>query len=227
MGSSLSKTTGLLPLAGPGFLLAPRLCGTRVWVFSGLRHGNKDDCQGKSREQAATSSIGSRGPTRFGSFTGFGAGGEPFADAAARAWMDPGISTTQVADPNLATVGQPHTFTVTLTNDPVSQRVGLKDLSCRRVWRSSRRCLARGICDASHHAGNGVGCTLSKLPSGGTVEVVANGEPRARAAAAYWWGSRDSLSYSMIRRAGFGKLDSTTAYYSKARRRQARERIRR
>ncbi len=88
---------------------------------------------------------------------------------AARA--DPGISTTQTADP--ATVGQPYAFTVTVTNNSVPQYVGLKDFLPPGMELVSAT-PSQGSCGMSHHAGNGVECTLGELPSGGsaTVEIV-------------------------------------------------------
>ena len=44
-----------------------------------------------------------------------------------QAWSESGIKTTQTAGPNPATVGEPLTFTVTVTNNAAPQHVGLKD----------------------------------------------------------------------------------------------------
>jgi hypothetical protein len=50
---------------------------------------------------------------------------------------EPGISTTQTADPNPAIVGEPYTFIVSITNNSVPQRVGLKDF-LPTAWNSFR-----------------------------------------------------------------------------------------
>ena len=51
----------------------------------------------------------------------------------AQAQTDLGVSTTQTVHPKPATVGQPLTITVTLTNNSVPQHVGLKT-SSRTTW---------------------------------------------------------------------------------------------
>jgi uncharacterized repeat protein (TIGR01451 family) len=91
-----------------------------------------------------------------------------------RAQTDPGIGVTQTADPGPATVGQPLTFTVTVTNNSVPQHVGLKDfLSSDTELVSATP--SQGTCGMTHAGSNGVECTLGELPSGGsaTVEIVA------------------------------------------------------
>jgi uncharacterized repeat protein (TIGR01451 family) len=92
----------------------------------------------------------------------------------AQAQTDPGISTTQTAAPNPATIGQPVTFTVTVTNDSVPQHVGLQDFLPSGMELVSAT-PSQGTCGAGPHGMNGVECTLGDLPSGGSasVEVVA------------------------------------------------------
>jgi len=83
-----------------------------------------------------------------------------------------GIDINQTADPNPATVGQPLTFAVTLTNNSDRQHVGLKDFF-PQGWELVSATPSQGSCDPGHHA-NAVQCTLGELPSGdsATVEVV-------------------------------------------------------
>lgn len=90
----------------------------------------------------------------------------------AQAQSEPGISTTQTADPNPATVGQPLTFTVTVTNDAAPLHVGLKDFFPEGAELVSAT-PSQGNCGSGHHS-NAVQCVLGDLPSGGsaTVEVV-------------------------------------------------------
>ena len=90
----------------------------------------------------------------------------------AQTQSEPGISTTQTADPNPATVGQPLTFTVTVTNDAATQHVGLKDFFPEGAELVSAT-PSQGNCGSGHHS-NAVQCVLGDLPSGGsaTVEVV-------------------------------------------------------
>ena len=90
----------------------------------------------------------------------------------AQAQSEPGISTTQTADPNPATVGQPLTFTVTVTNDAATQHVGLKDFFPEGAELVSAT-PSQGNCGSGHHS-NAVQCVLGDLPSGGSaaVEVV-------------------------------------------------------
>ena len=94
------------------------------------------------------------------------------AGGSAQAQTDPSISLTQTADPDPATVGQPLTFTVTLTNNSDPQHVGLKDFF-PQSWELVSATPSQGSCVPGHHA-NAVQCTLGELPSGdsATVEVV-------------------------------------------------------
>ena len=94
------------------------------------------------------------------------------AGGSAQAQTDPGIGITQTADPNPATVGQPLTFAVTLTNNSDPQHVGLKDFF-PQGWELVSATPSQGSCVPSHHA-NAVQCILGELPSGDsvTVEVV-------------------------------------------------------
>jgi uncharacterized repeat protein (TIGR01451 family) len=92
----------------------------------------------------------------------------------AQAQTNQGISTTQTASPNPATVGQPVTFTVTVTNHSVPQHVGIQDYLPSGMELVSAT-PSQGTCGAGPHGMNGVECTLGDLPSGGSasVEVVA------------------------------------------------------
>jgi uncharacterized repeat protein (TIGR01451 family) len=94
------------------------------------------------------------------------------AGGSAQAQTDPGIGLTQTADPDPATVGQPLTFTVTLTNNSDPQHVGLKDFF-PQGWELVSATPSQGSCVPGHHS-NAVQCTLGELPSGdsATVEVV-------------------------------------------------------
>jgi uncharacterized repeat protein (TIGR01451 family) len=90
----------------------------------------------------------------------------------AQAQTDPGLGITQTANPDPATVGQPLTFAVTLTNNSDPQHVGLKDFF-PQGWELVSATPSQGTCDPGHHS-NAVQCNLGKLPRGGsaTVEVV-------------------------------------------------------
>jgi uncharacterized repeat protein (TIGR01451 family) len=86
----------------------------------------------------------------------------------------PDISITQTASPTPIIVGQPLTFTITVTNNAVPQHVGLKGflppgLDLVSVTPS------QGTCGMGHHGTNGVECGFGDLPTGGsaTVEIVA------------------------------------------------------
>ncbi len=83
------------------------------------------------------------------------------------------ISVTQATDPGPAVVGQPHTFTVTVTNNSEPQLVGLKSFLSPEAEIVSAT-PSQGTCGMSHHD-YGVDCTLGEIPSGGsaTVEIVA------------------------------------------------------
>ena len=85
-----------------------------------------------------------------------------------------GISITQTADPDPATVGQPLTFTISVTNRSVPQRIGFKDFLPPSMTLVSVT-PDQGTCGTGHHDGNEVGCTLGVVPSGesATIEVVA------------------------------------------------------
>jgi uncharacterized repeat protein (TIGR01451 family) len=89
-----------------------------------------------------------------------------------QARSESGISTTQAADPNPATVGYPLTFTITVTNNSAPQHVGLKDFFPEGAELVSAT-PSQGDCGAGHRP-NAVQCTLGNLSSGGsaTVEVV-------------------------------------------------------
>ncbi len=87
---------------------------------------------------------------------------------------EPGISTTQTADPNPAIVGEPYTFIVSITNNSVPQRVGPKDFLPTGMELVSAR-PSQGTCGTSHYDDDTVECTLGEVPSGGSVmvEVIA------------------------------------------------------
>lgn len=69
-------------------------------------------------------------------------------------------------------MGQPLTFTATVTNNSVAQHVGLKDFLPQGMELISAT-PSQGNCGTGHQP-NAVQCTLGELPSGGsaTVEVV-------------------------------------------------------
>ncbi len=92
----------------------------------------------------------------------------------AQAQTDEGISTTQTAEPDPATVGQPLTFTITATNNSSPQHVGVNNFLPEGTELISAM-PSRGRCIMSHHDSNDVECPLGEIPRGGsaTVEVVA------------------------------------------------------
>ena len=91
-----------------------------------------------------------------------------------RAQGGQGISITQTADPDPATVGQALTFTISVTNRSVPQRVGFKDFLPPSMTLVSAT-PSQGTCGTSEHGDNEVGCTLGMVPNGdsATVEVIA------------------------------------------------------
>lgn len=93
--------------------------------------------------------------------------------APARAQTDQGVVTGQTAGDSPATVGQPYTFTATVTNNSVPQHVGLKDFLSPGMELVSAT-PSQGSCGMSHHDINGVECDLGELSSGdsATVEFV-------------------------------------------------------
>ncbi len=86
------------------------------------------------------------------------------------------VSTTQKADPDPATVGQPLTFTISVTNHSAPQRMGFKDFLPPSMTFVSVK-PSQGTCGTGHHGGNEVGCTLGLVPSGGTATVEIIGTP--------------------------------------------------
>jgi hypothetical protein len=92
----------------------------------------------------------------------------------AQAQTEPEVSVTQTAAPGPAIVGQPHTFTVTVTNNSDPQLVGLKNFLSPADVQLVSATPSQGTCGISHHD-NGVDCTLGEIPSGGsaTVHIVA------------------------------------------------------
>ncbi len=88
-----------------------------------------------------------------------------------QAQTEPEVSVVQTADPRPATVGQPYTFTITVTNNSDPQLVGLKDfLPSGATFVSATP--SQGRC-AEGHEGE-IACQLGEVLSGGsaTVEVV-------------------------------------------------------
>lgn len=92
-----------------------------------------------------------------------------------QAQTEPDVSVTQTAAPGPAIVGQPHTFTVTVTNSSDPQLVGLKTFLSPQDVQLVSATPSQGTCGTSHHDFNGADCTLGELPTGGsaTLEIVA------------------------------------------------------
>jgi uncharacterized repeat protein (TIGR01451 family) len=88
----------------------------------------------------------------------------------AQAQTDRDISIIQTADPNPATVGQPLTLTVTVTNNSVPQHVGLQDFLPPGMELVSAT-PSQGTCGAGPHGMHGVECTFGDLASGGSATV--------------------------------------------------------
>jgi large repetitive protein len=90
----------------------------------------------------------------------------------AQAQTNHDVTTTQTVHPKPATVGQPLTLTVTLTNNSVSQHVGLKDFFPHDMELVSAT-PSQGSCGSGHRH-NAIECALGELRSGGsaTVEIV-------------------------------------------------------
>jgi large repetitive protein len=90
----------------------------------------------------------------------------------AQAQTNHDVSTTQTVHPKPATVGQPLTLTVTVTNNSVPQHVGLKDFFPHDMELVSAT-PSQGSCGSGHRH-NAVECALGELRSGGsaTVEIV-------------------------------------------------------
>src|SRR5919202_3623922 len=89
----------------------------------------------------------------------------------ARAQTGTGVSITGVVSPDPAIVGQPLTFTLTVTNDSDSQHVGLKDfLPSGAAFVSATP--SQGRCTEGHEGE--IACQLGEVPSGSsaTVELV-------------------------------------------------------
>ncbi len=91
-----------------------------------------------------------------------------------QAQTEPDVGVAQTAAPGPAIVGQPHTFTVTVTNGSDPQQVGLKNFLSPADVQLVSATPSQGTCGISHHD-NGFDCTLGELPTGGsaTVEIVA------------------------------------------------------
>ena len=88
---------------------------------------------------------------------------------------EPAISTIKTATPDPATVGQPLTYSVTVTNDAVSQRVSLRDFMPSSLEFLSAT-PSQGICGLTEISSstNAVDCTFGEISSGAsaTVEIV-------------------------------------------------------
>lgn len=82
----------------------------------------------------------------------------------------PGISTTQTAAPNPAIVGQPLTLAITVKNNSVPQHTALIDFLPSGVSFVSAS-PSQGSCDAGHHGGNAVACSLGVVPSGSSATI--------------------------------------------------------
>ena len=125
-------------------------------------------------ETTAPSAATNSGATQGGEQANASPGNEEAIGKQDPARTQQGVSTTQKADPDPATVGQPLTFTISVMNHSVPQRVGFKDFLPPSMMFVSVK-PSQGTCGTGHHGGNEVGCTLGLVPSGGTatVEIVA------------------------------------------------------
>lgn len=81
-----------------------------------------------------------------------------------------GIGAVQTVVPDPATVGSPLTFAFVVTNNSFPQHVGFKDFLPPNVTFVSAT-PDQGFCGPPHHGGNLVDCTLSTIPTGGSVAV--------------------------------------------------------
>lgn len=94
-----------------------------------------------------------------------------FPERTTRAKVEPeGISAVQTVVPDPATVGTLLTFVVVVTNNSFPQHVGFKDFLPPNVTFVSAM-PSQGYCGPPHHGGNLVDCTLSTIPTGGSVTV--------------------------------------------------------
>lgn len=90
-----------------------------------------------------------------------------------------GIVTTQSAAPRAATVGQPLIITVGVTNNAVSQGVGIKDFLPSGVSLVSVR-PSQGTCDTHHDRAKDrdiVGCAFGEIPTGSSATVEIEVSP--------------------------------------------------
>jgi uncharacterized repeat protein (TIGR01451 family) len=100
----------------------------------------------------------------------------PVLAGAVQAQTETGISVTQTFSPDPATVGEPLTFTVTVSNDSATQHVGLKDfLSPEATIVSATP--SQGSCHVSDLSD--VLCPLGEVPSGGLATVTVVVTPTA------------------------------------------------
>jgi uncharacterized repeat protein (TIGR01451 family) len=84
-----------------------------------------------------------------------------------------GIVTIQSAAPKTPTVGQPLTFTISVTNNSVAQRVGVEDFLPSDVSLVSAT-PSQGTCDTHDSGARGrdiVGCAFGMVRSGSTAKV--------------------------------------------------------
>jgi uncharacterized repeat protein (TIGR01451 family) len=84
-----------------------------------------------------------------------------------------GIVTIQAAAPKTPTVGWPLTFTISVNNDSVSQRVGLEDFLPSGASLVSAT-PSQGTCDTHDRSARGrdlVGCSFGVVRSGSTAKV--------------------------------------------------------
>lgn len=91
----------------------------------------------------------------------------------AQAQKAAGVVTTQTAAPQTPAVGQSLTFTITVTNNSVSQGIGVKDflppgVSLVSVTPSQGTCEAHNNADINKDV---VGCAFGTIPSQASAEV--------------------------------------------------------
>ncbi len=100
----------------------------------------------------------------------------PVLPGAVQAQIETGIGVTQTVSPDPATVREPLTFTITVSNDSATQHVGLKNFLPPEAT-FVLAMLSQGSC----HIGdlNDVLCPLGEVPSGGLATVTVVVAPTA------------------------------------------------
>lgn len=91
----------------------------------------------------------------------------------AQAQKEAGILTIQAANPKTPTVGQPLTFTISVENNSVTQRVGIIDFLPSDVSLVSAT-PSQGTCDIPHNSvmsRNIVECAFGAVPSGSAAKA--------------------------------------------------------